>query len=63
MKVIQKSTTNFSSLKLMVIGIKAGTYAVYQVEQVADARQLSREVEAFIGKDLKAVTVVLIKAG
>lgn len=61
MKIIQKSTTNLTSLRSMVTGIKSGTYAVYQVERVADARQLDREVEAFIGKDLKAVTVVLIK--
>lgn len=63
MKVIQKSTTNLASLRSMITGIKAGTYVAYRVEQVADAKQVSREVEAFIGKDLKAVTVVLIKAG
>mgnify|MGYP000016333388 CR=1 FL=1 len=61
MKVIQKSTTNLIGLRSMITGIKAGSYAAYQVEQVADARQLGREVEAFIGKDLKPVTVVLIK--
>jgi len=61
MKVIQKSTTNLASLRSMITGIRAGTYAAYQVEQVADAKQVGREVEAFIGKDLKAVTVVLIK--
>lgn len=61
MKAIQKSTTNLASLRSMITGIKAGTYAAYQVEQVADAKQVGREVEAFIGKDLKAVTVVLIK--
>lgn len=62
MKVIQKSTTNLAGLRSMITAIKAGTYAAYQVEQAADARQVGREVEAFIGKDLKAVTVVLIKA-
>lgn len=61
MKVIQKSTTNITGLKSMITGIKAGAYAAYRVEQVADAKQVSREVEAFIGKDLKAITVVLIK--
>lgn len=63
MKVIQKSTANLAGLRAIVTGIKAGTYVVYQVEQVADARQLGREVEAFIGKDLKSVTVVMIKDG
>lgn len=61
MKVIQKTTANLASLRSMISGIKAGTYSAYQVEQVADAKQVGREVEAFIGKDLKAVTVVLIK--
>ena len=61
MKVIQKPTTNLASLRSMITGIKAGSYAAYQIEQAADARQVGREVEAFIGKDLKAVTVVLIK--
>jgi hypothetical protein len=61
MKAIQKPTTNLASLRSMVTGIKAGTYAAYQIEQAADARQVGREVEAFIGKDLKPVTVVLIK--
>lgn len=61
MKTLQKPTTNLASLRSMITGIKAGTYAAYQVEQVADARQLGREVEAFIGKELKSVTVVLIK--
>lgn len=61
MKVIQKTTANLAGLRSMITGIKAGSYAAYQVEQVADARQLGREVEAFVGKDLKAVTVVLIK--
>lgn len=61
MKFIQKSSTNLAGLRSMITGIKAGTYAAYRVEQVADAKQVSREVEAFIGKDLKAVTVVLIK--
>lgn len=63
MKVIQKSTTNLASLRSMITGIKAGTYAAYRVEQVADAKQVGREVEAFIGKDLKPVTVIMVKSG
>lgn len=63
MKAIQKSTSNLTGLKSMIAGFKAGSYAAYQVEQVLDARHLGREVEAFIGKDLKPVTVILIKDG
>ena len=61
MKTIQKPTTNLAGLRSMITRIKAGSYAAYQVEQVADAQHLGREVEAFIGKDLKPVTVMLIK--
>jgi hypothetical protein len=61
MKVIQKPTANLASLRSMITAIKSGTYATYQVEQLADAKQVSREMETFIGKDLKPVTVVLIK--
>ena len=62
MKVIQKLTTNVSSLRLMVGTIKAGSFAAYEVEQKADATKIGKEIEAFIGKDLKSVTVILIKS-
>jgi hypothetical protein len=61
MKVVQKPTSNVSSLRSMVGAIKAGSFAAYEVEQKADAAKIGREVEAFIGNELKPVTVVLIK--
>lgn len=63
MKVVQKPTPNLSSLRSMVGAIKAGSFAAYEVEQKADAAKVGREIEAFIGKDLKSVTLVLIKHG
>ncbi len=61
MKVVQKPTSNVSSLRSMVGAIRAGAFAAYEIEQKADAAKIAREVEAFIGKDLKSVMVVLIK--
>lgn len=61
MKVVQKPTSNVSSLRSMVGAIKAGSFAAYEVEQKADAAKVGKEIEAFIGKDLKPVKVILIK--
>ncbi len=44
----------------MVGVIKAGAFAAYEIEQKADAAKVGREIESFIGNDLKSVLVVLI---
>lgn len=62
MKVVQKPTSNVSSLRSMVGAIKAGSFAAYEVEQKADAAKVGKEIEAFIGKDLKSVKIFIIKA-
>lgn len=61
MKVIQKGSTSISSLKTMIGRIKSGSFAAYQIDQRADVTKVAKELEAFIGKDLKPVTVLLIK--
>ena len=61
MKVIQKGSTSISSLKTMIGRIKSGSFAAYQIDQKADVTKVTKEIEAFIGKDLKPVTVLLIK--
>lgn len=61
MKVIQKRSTSISSLKTMVGRIKSGSFAAFQIDQKADCAKVAKELEAFIGKDLKAVTVVMWK--
>ncbi len=61
MKVIQKESTNISSLKTMISRIKSGSFAVYQIDQKADVTKVAKEIEAFIGKDLKPVTILMVK--
>jgi hypothetical protein len=61
MNVIQKGSTSISSSKTMIGRIKSGSFAAYQIDQRADVTKVAKELEAFIGKDLKAVTVLLIK--
>jgi hypothetical protein len=63
MKVIQKGSTSISSLKTMVGRIKSGSFAAYQIDQKSDSSKVAKEIEAFIGKDLRAVTVMMIKQG
>jgi len=63
MKVIQKGSTNVSSLKTMVGRIKSGSFAAYQIDQKSDSAKVAKEIEAFIGRDLKAVTVFVVKEG
>jgi hypothetical protein len=62
MKVIQKKTSNLASLRTMISGHRSGSFAAYQLEQASDAAKVTKEIEGFIGKDLKPVTVLLLKA-
>ncbi len=62
MKVIQKKTSNLASLRTMISGHRSGSFASYQLEQASDAAKVTKEIEGFIGKDLKPVTVLLLKA-
>ncbi len=63
MKIIHKKTTNLAPLRTLVSGHRSGSFAAYQLEQASDAAKVAKEIEGFIGKDLKAVTVVMIKEG
>jgi len=62
MKVIQKKTSNLASLRTMISGHRSGSFAAYQLEQASDAAKVTKEIEGFIGKDLKPVTVLFLKA-
>ena len=62
MKVIHKKTTNLASLRALVSGHRSGSFAAYQLEQASDATKVTKEIESFISKDLKPVTVLLLKA-
>ena len=61
MKVIQKKTSNLASLRTMISGHRSGSFAAYQLEQASDTAKVTKEIEGFIGKDLKPVTFILIK--
>ena len=61
MKVIQTKTTHLSSLQTLVSGHRSGSFAAYQIEQASDAAKVAKEIGGFIGKDLKPVTVLLLK--
>lgn len=63
MKVIQKGSTSISSLKTIVGRIKSGSFAAFQIDQKADVTKVAKELEAFIGKDLKSVTILMVKEG
>ena len=61
MKVIQTKTTYLASLRTLVSGHRSGSFAAYQIEQASDAAKVAKEIDGFIGKDLKPVTVLLLK--
>ena len=61
MKTLQKPVTGVAGLKTLVSKVSGATWMALELETVADADKVSREIKAFIGKDLKAVTVVLVK--
>ena len=62
MKTIQKKTTHLASMRTLVSGHRSGSFAAYQLEQASDSAKVTKEIEGFIGKDLKPVTVLLLKA-
>jgi len=61
MKTLQKPVTGVAGLKTLVSKVSAATWMALELETIADADKVSRELRNFIGKDLKAVTVVLVK--
>jgi hypothetical protein len=61
MKTLQKPVTGVAGLRTLVSKVSAATWMALELESVADADKVARELRNFIGKDLKAVTVVLVK--
>ena len=61
MKTIQKPVTGVAGLKTLVSKVSTATWMALELESVSDADKVARELRNFIGKDLKAVTVVLVK--
>ena len=61
MKTIQKPVTGVAGLRTLVTKVSGATWMALELDTIADADKVSGEIKAFIGKDLKAVTVVLVK--
>ena len=61
MLVTQKKTCNLASLRTLISGHLSSSLAAYQLKQASDASKVTKEIEGFIGKDLKSVTFILIK--
>jgi hypothetical protein len=61
MKTLQKPVTGVAGLRTLLSKVSVITWMALEIETVADADKVSREILNFIGKDLKAVTVVLVK--
>ena len=62
MKTLQKPVTGVAGLKSLVSKLSGANWMALELESVSDAEKVSRELRNFIGKDLKAVTVVLVKS-
>ena len=61
MKTLQKPIAGVAGLKTLVSRVSTATWMALELESVSDADKVARELRNFIGKDLKAVTVVLVK--
>ena len=61
MKTLQKPVTGVAGLRALVSRVSGATWMALELETVADADKVSRELRNFIGKDLKAVTVLAYK--
>ena len=61
MKTLQKPVAGVAGLRTLVSRVSTATWMALELESVSDADKVSREIKAFIGKDLKAVTVLAFK--
>ena len=61
MKTLQKPVTGVAGLKTLVSRVSGSTWMALELDTIADVDKVARELRNFIGKDLKAVTVVLVK--
>jgi hypothetical protein len=58
MKTIQKTVTGVAGLRTLLSRVSFTTWMALELGSVADADKIARELRNFIGKDLKAVTVL-----
>ena len=61
MKTLQNPVTGVAGLRTLISRVSSATWMALELETVADADKVSRELRNFNGKDLKAVTVLAYK--
>ena len=61
MRTLQKPIAGVAGLRTLLSKVSAATWMALELDTIADADKVARELRNFIGKDLKAVTVVLVK--
>ena len=61
MKTRQKPIAGVAGLRTLVSKVSTATWMALELESVSDADKVARELRNFIGKDLKAVTVLAYK--
>ena len=61
MKTLQKPVTGVAGLRALIGRVSTATWMALELESVSDADKVARELRNFIGKDLKAVTVLAYK--
>ena len=62
MKTLHKPNSNATQLKNLINKVPNGTiWTAIELETQADAERVAKEIKAFVGKDLKPVTVLLVK--
>ena len=61
MKTLQKPIAGVAGLRTLVSKVSTATWMALELESVSDADKVARELRNFIGKDLKAVTVLAYK--
>jgi hypothetical protein len=61
MKTLQKPVTGVAGLRTLISKVSSATWMALELDTVADADKIARELRNFIGKDLKAVTVLAYK--
>ena len=62
MKTLQRATNTTAGLKTLINKVPNGSsWMAMQIETQSDSDKVTREIQAFIGKELKPVTVVLLK--
>jgi len=60
MKTLIRSA-NPSAAKTLLTEIKPTSCVAYRLETTSDLNNLAREITTFIGKDIKPVTVIVVK--